>query len=715
MFHHLKFILIILCLSFLSACGGGSEDSTNNQTETETETETAIPSSILYQQGKAFKAGEIIAIESSQAFDEGEIIAATDETGRDVALIGKNDGEAILIIPTEVEPGMYTIKFSRGRLNFALTLEIESASFPINPEVYLEDFSDQLSSNILALELSDSVEDQAYKEKLLKSLEDFKAELPNLSNEELQTLSKYMYMNLDGLVSNQSALNFSAASNYSINASQDCPAAVIASIITVNLTYKAAAALLTPLPAPPQARALTDVFTLGATSLSLTSFALVRQTCFDQIIQVMNHVDTNVEANSFRVASLKRVSPVQYSSNNYSLAAATESPITFYDGDTKPISVIAEYELSPEALSVIKSFQDLVGSIETVIPGGLPDSFMTKIDTLEESVEKDVTSEVDLQQITRSDARCNGSTSGYTCSFPDSNQLHNEKVYFIYTVTHADAELPFTKNGILAPRDLPVINNQNFNLIPGSGQINRIEIQIAEDINSENYELTKVLGFELVTGPTYGVILNEFNEFGVLDYAADIIDDMPEQVALGVRVWNKYGYSEVATITLNFEELEGNFTKISSTGEDLPRSASHWSCVRDNVTDLVWEVKTGNNTGLHAISNYYRWGGVGAAQVGTEFYDDWNVLVDGSQGLCGFNDWRVPRADVLTTTFQTGAGEYSLLSQYFPYYSSNFWSSSVYENNSNQVLYVYFGIGFLFGLDASRSNFESVRLVRGEQ
>lgn len=85
-------------------------------------------------------------------------------------------------------------------------------------------------------------------------------------------------------------------------------------------------------------------------------------------------------------------------------------------------------------------------------------------------------------------------------------------------------------------------------------------------------------------------------------------------------------------------DIYSDFTKISSTGEDLPISANQWSCVRDNDTGSVWEVKTDNDIGLHANNNFYRWGGIGAEQVGTEFYDDWDVLVNGSQGLCGFND-----------------------------------------------------------------------------
>ncbi|KJV05075.1 fibronectin type III domain-containing protein [Methylocucumis oryzae] len=35
-----------------------------------------------------------------------------------------------------------------------------------------------------------------------------------------------------------------------------------------------------------------------------------------------------------------------------------------------------------------------------------------------------------------------------------------------------------------------------------------------------------------------------------------------------------------------------NFTKIDSAGKELPKTAKVWSCIKDNGTGLVWEVKT---------------------------------------------------------------------------------------------------------------------------
>ncbi len=35
-----------------------------------------------------------------------------------------------------------------------------------------------------------------------------------------------------------------------------------------------------------------------------------------------------------------------------------------------------------------------------------------------------------------------------------------------------------------------------------------------------------------------------------------------------------------------------SYTKLDASGNDLPDSATDWTMVRDNVTKLIWEVKT---------------------------------------------------------------------------------------------------------------------------
>jgi hypothetical protein len=92
-----------------------------------------------------------------------------------------------------------------------------------------------------------------------------------------------------------------------------------------------------------------------------------------------------------------------------------------------------------------------------------------------------------------------------------------------------------------------------------------------------------------------------------------------------------------------------NFSKIATDGSDLPSTAGDWACVRDNVTGLMWEVKT-NDGGLRDGGHTYAW------------FDPDNPMEDGScvgvtcntasyveavnnlaEPLCGARDWRIPR------------------------------------------------------------------------
>lgn len=111
-----------------------------------------------------------------------------------------------------------------------------------------------------------------------------------------------------------------------------------------------------------------------------------------------------------------------------------------------------------------------------------------------------------------------------------------------------------------------------------------------------------------------------------------------------------------------------SFTKLDSNGSDLAASATSWSCVRDEVTGLVWEIKT-NDGGLRDRNNSFAWynsnsatnGGNAGAQTGgtctggiscnTAAY----VAAVNAVGLCGANDWRMPTAEELLTLHDYGA------------------------------------------------------------
>lgn len=98
-----------------------------------------------------------------------------------------------------------------------------------------------------------------------------------------------------------------------------------------------------------------------------------------------------------------------------------------------------------------------------------------------------------------------------------------------------------------------------------------------------------------------------------------------------------------------------DFTKLDAAGAPLPANAKEWVCVRDNVTGLIWEVKT-TDRGLRDMWNKYSWynpnpatngGGAGVRNAGictggiecdTYAY----TLAVNAQKLCGYSDWRLP-------------------------------------------------------------------------
>ena len=151
-----------------------------------------------------------------------------------------------------------------------------------------------------------------------------------------------------------------------------------------------------------------------------------------------------------------------------------------------------------------------------------------------------------------------------------------------------------------------------------------------------------------------------------------------------------------------------NFTKISGTGQALAANATSWSCVKDNVTGLMWEVKTDDN-GLHDKDWTYSWyepdntkngGSIGAQNGGscgsTSNCDTYAyVQAVNVSGWCGYKDWRMPTRDELSGIAALDRVNPAIDSNYFPNTISNwFWSSSVSASNNNDAWYVDFSHGY---------------------
>lgn len=116
-----------------------------------------------------------------------------------------------------------------------------------------------------------------------------------------------------------------------------------------------------------------------------------------------------------------------------------------------------------------------------------------------------------------------------------------------------------------------------------------------------------------------------------------------------------------------------DFTKIANNGSELPATAelgsgpNDWACTRDNITGLVWEVKTtsGLRSGSHTYTYYNsntstNGGYAGPASGGTcetpgrcdteKYTQDVNAA-----GLCGRSDWRMPTFNELVSVADFGS------------------------------------------------------------
>lgn len=133
-----------------------------------------------------------------------------------------------------------------------------------------------------------------------------------------------------------------------------------------------------------------------------------------------------------------------------------------------------------------------------------------------------------------------------------------------------------------------------------------------------------------------------------------------------------------------------SFVKVSATGEDLPRNATSWACVKDKVTGLMWEVKTqdgGAHDGSRTFTNY-RDGRDGDT---SQFIRQTNL-----EALCGYTDWRLPQRVEMQSLvdYSVGYPEYSIDANWFPNTVTQ-WQWTATPSSLNPTL--SWGISLTFG------------------
>ncbi len=147
-----------------------------------------------------------------------------------------------------------------------------------------------------------------------------------------------------------------------------------------------------------------------------------------------------------------------------------------------------------------------------------------------------------------------------------------------------------------------------------------------------------------------------------------------------------------------------DFFKLSNEGEVLDFENSNWSCVLDQKTSLVWEVK-GETEGLQYTMNTYTWfdGDTGSKSniysnncywgedCNTQSYiDDINEVQ-----LCSYSKWRLPTRNELKTIINYYGDDDILIDlDFFPNTQmGTYWTSMAAKDNPSLAYEIPFFYG----------------------
>ena len=176
-------------------------------------------------------------------------------------------------------------------------------------------------------------------------------------------------------------------------------------------------------------------------------------------------------------------------------------------------------------------------------------------------------------------------------------------------------------------------------------------------------------------------------------------------------------------------EIAFDFTALNALGQPTTAGSgpTPHPCVRDNLTGLVWEVKTTDGglrdqrwtfTWFDSVNKYWNLiPSSGTASGGlcktTGRCDTEKYVADiKASALCGFADWRMPTRQELQGITHLGRINTAIDPTYFPNSpSAIFWSGSPAANNPSYAWSVNFADGII--TKSFSNDFNLIRLVRG--
>ncbi|MBI5559069.1 MAG: DUF1566 domain-containing protein [Deltaproteobacteria bacterium] len=166
-----------------------------------------------------------------------------------------------------------------------------------------------------------------------------------------------------------------------------------------------------------------------------------------------------------------------------------------------------------------------------------------------------------------------------------------------------------------------------------------------------------------------------------------------------------------------------SYTKLGYGDVELPDTATYadgWLATRDNVTGLIWEMKT-DDGGIHDKDNTYTWcdsnpatngGDPGVCGEGTDTEDF--VAAVNDAGFGGHDDWRLPTVKELSSLLVNSGISPAIDTAYFPgTVSSYYWSSTTGAYYADGAWFVHFYNGYVLNDDMSSSYY--ARAVRAGQ
>ena len=179
----------------------------------------------------------------------------------------------------------------------------------------------------------------------------------------------------------------------------------------------------------------------------------------------------------------------------------------------------------------------------------------------------------------------------------------------------------------------------------------------------------------------------------------------------------------------HFDNSDGHagfsYTMLDNQGNALLDSVGDWTCVQDNVTGLVWEVKT-DDGGLRDKDWGYSWynstgrndGDHAGTSNGGQCFDSSNcdtekyVAEVNALGLCGASDWRMPHIKELEQLIAFDRVKPSIDGDYFPNTQSDYyWAGTADSAVTTYAWTAYFRYGYLYFGNKLENSYH-VRLVR---